>query len=353
MQRVTIIGLGLIGGSLGLALRRWAEANATGGKPALDVTGFDLDIEQQQYAQRIKAIDRGSWDLAKAVQSADIVILATPVAAMRETFETIAPHLKAGATVIDTGSTKADVVAWADALLPREVAFVGGHPMAGKSQSIEGADADLFKGATWVVTPSVRANDDAIRNALGLVAAVGAEPFFVDPVEHDAYVAGISHLPLIVSTALVQTVTKDASWRDMKSLTAGGFRDVSRLAAGSPEMHRDILLTNRAAITRWIDSYVETLTQLRTDLQKDDDAARPALTDFFTEARDARADWSTQTTREGELLQGTASELSTEGLGDQMGRMLLGGLAKRRRGISGRDRRDRATAGRDDKRSPR
>ncbi|MDQ3780490.1 MAG: prephenate dehydrogenase, partial [Chloroflexota bacterium] len=316
-------------------------------------TGFDLDIEQQQYAQRIKAIDRGSWDLAKAVQSADIVILATPVAAMRETFETIAPHLKAGATVIDTGSTKTDVVAWADALLPREVAFVGGHPMAGKSQSIEGADADLFKGATWVVTPSVRANDDAIRNALGLVAAVGAEPFFVDPVEHDAYVAGISHLPLIVSTALVQTVTKDASWRDMKSLTAGGFRDVSRLAAGSPEMHRDILLTNRAAITRWIDSYVETLTQLRAALQKADDAARPALTDFFTEARDARADWSTQTTREGELLQGTASELSTEGLGDQMGRMLLGGLAKRRRGISSRDRRDRATAGRDDERSPR
>lgn len=343
MQRVTIIGLGLIGGSVGLGLRRWSAANASGGQAALEVTGFDTDLEQQGYAQKIKAVDRTAWDLARAVQNADIVLLATPVAAMRDTFEAIAPHLRPGTTVTDTGSTKADVLAWADALLPRTVAFVGGHPMAGKAQSIEGAEADLFKGATWVVTPSVRAGEEAVRNVLGLVAALEAEPFFVDPGEHDAFVAGISHLPFVVSAALMRTVSQDASWRDMKGLTAGGFRDVSRLAAGSPAMHRDILLTNRAAVTRWLDAYLATLNDLRAALQRDDEAAAPTLTAFFEEARDARAEWSTQTTREGELLQGTAAELSTEGLQDQMGRMLLGGFARRRRG--GPDRGAKAATG--------
>lgn len=335
MQQVTIIGLGLIGGSIGLGLRRWAETNRTDGKPALEVTGFDTDLEQQQHAQKLKAVDRAAWDLSKAVADADLVVLAIPVAAMRETFATIAPRLKAGATITDAGSTKADVLRWADELLPRSVGFVGGHPMAGKTQSIEGAEADLFKGATWCVAPSVRAGDEAVRTVLGMVAALGAEPFFVDPAEHDAFVAGVSHLPFVLSAALMRTVSRDPSWRDMKSLTAGGFRDVSRLAAGSPEMHRDILLTNRHAVGRWLDQFQATLDELRADLRRADEGGEAALTDFFTQARDARAEWSTQTTREGELLQGTAAELSSEGFSNQMGRMLLGGFARRRRPDAG------------------
>ena len=342
MQRVTIVGLGLVGGSIGLGLRRWAETNAGGGRPALEITGFDTDLEQQGYAQKIKAVDRGAWDLAKAVQDADLVVLATPVAAMEETFEAIGPHLKRGAAVTDTGSTKANVLRWADERLPRGVDFVGGHPMAGKTQSIEGAEVGLFVGATWCVTPSVRASEEGIRTVLGLVAALGAEPFFVDPSEHDAFVAGVSHLPFVVSAALMRTVSQDPSWRDMKGLTASGFRDVSRLAAGSPAMHRDILLTNREAVTRWLDAYLATLTELRGTLQRDPADAGTALTDFFTEARDARAEWSTQTTREGELLQGTASDLAPEGMSEQMGRMLLGGFARRRRGTP--DRGGRAAA---------
>ncbi|MDQ3412968.1 MAG: prephenate dehydrogenase/arogenate dehydrogenase family protein [Chloroflexota bacterium] len=330
MQRITIIGMGLIGGSIGLGLRRWAAANKTGNQPALEVTGFDTDLEQQQYAQKLKAIDRGAWDLSKAVQDADIVVIATPVAAMKETFETIAPNLKQGATVTDVGSTKAEVLQWADAIFPAGVDFVGGHPMAGKTQSIEGADADLFTGATWCVAPSVRASDEAVRNVLGMIAALNAESFFVDPVEHDGFVAGVSHLPFVVSSALMNTVSKNSSWRDMKTLTASGFRDVSRLAAGSPAMHRDILLTNREAVLRWLNEYIATLIDVRDTLTADGDKAAPALTEFFTQARDARAEWSTQTTREGELLQGTGGELTSESMGQQMGRMLLGGLARRK-----------------------
>ena len=337
MQRVTIVGLGLIGGSIGLGLRKWADANRVDGKPALEVTGFDADLDHQNHAQKLGAVDRTAWDLAKVIPETDLVIVTTPVVAMRETFEAIAPRLRSGTTVVDTGSTKAQVLRWADAILPRTVSFVGSHPMAGKTDSIEGADADLFQGATWCVCPSVRASEEAIRNVLGMIAALRAEPYFVDPTEHDAYVAGVSHLPFVVSSALMNTVSSDPSWRDMRTLTAGGFRDVSRLASGSPAMYRDILLTNREAVTRWLDAYVADLQRFRADLQRDDDAAGPALSRYFESARDARASWSTQTTREGELLQDTAAELGPENFSEHITRMFIGNLGRKRRPGNGKN----------------
>jgi prephenate dehydrogenase len=163
------------------------------------------------------------------------------------------------------------------------------------------------------------------------VAAAGAEPYFIDPHEHDAYVAGVSHLPFVLSAALMNAVSRDASWRDMKSLTASGFRDATRLAAGNPNMHRDILLTNRESVTRWIDAFQQTLSERRQALTGDEEAAAAALDAYLNEARDARALWSTQVTRDGELLQGTAAELQPESVSDHMGRMFLGGFAKRLR----------------------
>ncbi|MBA3338064.1 MAG: prephenate dehydrogenase/arogenate dehydrogenase family protein [Chloroflexia bacterium] len=350
-QRVSIIGLGLIGGSIGLGLRRWSSTSpgAKGSSGGLEIVGFDADLEQQRYAKKIGAVDRTEWDLQSAIRDADIVVLATPVGAMRTVFEDISSRLKAGSVVTDTGSTKVQVLDWAKELLPTTVSFVGGHPMAGKAQSIEAAEADLFKGATWCVAPSINASDDAVRNVLGLIAALEAEAYFIDPHEHDAYVAGVSHLPFVLSAALVRTVATDPSWRDMKSLTAGGFRDMSRLAAGSPAMHRDILRTNRDAILRWIDQFQSNLQDMRTAIATESDATTPELEGFLIDARDARADWSTQTRREGELLQSTAAELAPDSIGDQMGRMLLGGLGRRRGKLNerlaaaekGRDQRDR------------
>jgi prephenate dehydrogenase len=331
MQRVLIIGLGLIGGSIGLALRRWANERKTDGRAPLEVTGFDTNLDHQRAAEKMGAVDRGAWDLAKAAREADVVVVATPVLAMRDVFADLAPQLREGAIVTDTASTKANVLAWAAERLPRGVDFVGGHPMAGKTQSIEGAEADLFAGATWCIAPAVTASEDAVRTVLGLVAACGAEAFFVDPHEHDGYVAGVSHLPFILSATLMNAVSRDPSWRDMKSLTAGGFRDTTRLAAGSPAMHRDILLTNREAVARWIDAFSATLADFRRSLTADDESAGPALDAYFNEARDARALWATQTTREGELLQGTAAELQPESVSEHMGRMFLGGFAKRLR----------------------
>ncbi len=339
MQHVTIIGLGLIGGSIGLGLRRWSSQNAKGGADALEITGFDTDLEQQSYAKKISAVDKTEWNLVNTVKNADIVVVATPVLATREIFTDIAPHLKSGAVVTDVGSTKAQVLAWADEILPRTVSFIGGHPMAGKSQSIEAAEADLFKAATWCVCPSVNASEEAIRNILGIIAAVAAEPYFVDPNEHDAFVAGVSHLPFVLSAAVMRAVSTDGSWRDMKTLSATGFRDITRLAGGSPAMHRDIVVTNREAIGRWLDTYIAALQDVRQTIASDADDAPETLLAFFDQARDARAEWATQTNREGELLQSTESELTAAGnISDQLGRMLFGGLGRGRKNMLDRNR---------------
>ncbi len=331
MQRVVVVGLGLIGGSIGLGLKRWSTEQAKSGNQPLQVIGFDTDLEQQNFAKKLNAVDKTEWRLPSAIEGADIVVLCTPVGEMKELLTDIAGNLKPGAIVTDVGSTKADVVKWADEILPEGVFFVGGHPMAGKSVSIEGADPDLFKGATWCVTPSIKADDASIRNVLGMITALGAEAFFVDPAEHDAYVAGISHLPFVLAATLTNTLGTDSSWKDMKSLTAGGFKDMTRLASGSSAMHRDIVISNKEAVLRWIDQFQRELSSLRETIADESSENRQKdLTQFFESARDIRAEWSTQTTREGSLLQQTGSELGMDGVGDQMSRMFFGSLFKRR-----------------------
>lgn len=325
MQHVTIIGLGLIGGSIGLALRRWSAANGN----ALHVTGFDDDMGRQTQARKMGAVDDTEWSLTKAVENADLVIVATPVGSMREVFENIGDKLKPGAIVTDTGSTKTDVLQWAKAL-PGHVHFIGGHPMAGKAESLDAADPNLFVGATWVVCPSVTASESAIKNVLGIIAAANAEAFFVDPVEHDSYVAGISHLPFLVAATLVDAVTADASWRDMKSLAASGFKDSTRLALGSPAMHRDILMTNSDAVVRWIDQMIASLQQSRSLLTGDGETASQELLDFLTRAQDERAKLEVRESRSSEQ-RSEGNGLETQSMSDQVGRMFLGGFGRKRK----------------------
>lgn len=323
MQQVTIIGLGLIGGSIGMALKRWSAQNGD----ALRIIGYDADMDKQNLAKSRNAVDGTTWNLGEAVKNADIVILATPVGAMKELFEDIGPSLKYGTIVTDTGSTKADVLRWAE-VLPDTVSFVGGHPMAGKSESLEGADPDLFKGATWIVTPSPTASESAIKNVLGLIAAVDAEAFFTEPEEHDAYVGGISHLPMVMAAALVKTATGNNSWRDMRTMASTGFRDTTRLALGSPEMHRDISLTNRESLTRWIDQMIGTLEEFKGHLaEPDEEVAREKVHVFFAEAQEQRARAETTPVRSAEQ----DSDLQGETVGQTVGRMFFGGLARRDR----------------------
>ena len=143
--------------------------------------------------------------------------------------------------------------------------------------------------------------------------------------------AGVSHLPFVLAATLTNALGTDSSWKDMKSLTAGGFKDMTRLASGSPVMHRDIVLTNRAAILRWIDQFQAELNAVRDLIARESIEGREAeIEQYFGKARDIRAEWSTQVTREGELLQQTGSEHGMEGVGDQMSRMFFGSLFRRR-----------------------
>lgn len=331
MQRMAIVGLGLIGSSIGLGLRRWSAENTRDGQPALEIIGFDSSLDRQSQAKKIGAVDRTEWELRKVVENADVVVLAAPVLALEEILGDIAPLLKHGTAVTDVASTKSEVLAWANRILPRTVSFVGGHPMAGKESSIEGADGDLFRGATWCICPAVTATEESIRTVLGMVNALGAEPYFVDPDEHDAYVAGISHLPFVAASALMNTLANDPSWRDMKTLTAGGFRDMTRLASGSPEMHRDVVMTNRAAVQRWLGAYIAELQGFESRLAGDESNARDELLAFFTDGRDRRAEWAVQTSREAELLGPSATSGEGDGFSGQMGRMLFGGFMRKPR----------------------
>ena len=326
MQQVAVLGLGLIGASIGLGLRQWAAAQR--GETPLQVTGYDADLHRQRQAKAMKAIDHEARDLPAAIRQADLVILATPIGAMLELMRDCAPHLKTGATVIDVASVKAPVLAWAREVLPTTVSFVGTHPMAGGTGSTEAARADLFAGARWCVTPSVRANDEAIEITLGLIAALGARSYFVDAHEHDGLVAAISHLPFTTAAALVQAVTADPAWREMKLLAAGGFRDTTRVAEGSPVMHRDIALANSAALTRWLDLTIEEFGRVRALVAAEDAAG---LLTYFEQAQDQRLRWRLDRERETEDADAQRSMPDVPTLGDSMQQMFFGGLGRRRR----------------------
>ncbi|MCK4964855.1 MAG: prephenate dehydrogenase/arogenate dehydrogenase family protein [Dehalococcoidia bacterium] len=255
-MRITIIGLGLIGGSVGLALRR-AEAS-------FEVVGFARRPEVASRALELGAVDRTEGSLISAVKDADLVLIATPTMAIKEILAEIGGSLREGSIVTDAASTKAKVMDWAEEALPPSVSFIGGHPMAGKETSgIEAADVDLFQGCTYCLIAGRGAAKEARDTVAGLVRQIGATPLFIDASEHDSLVAGISHLPLIMSVALIEATAKSPSWPEMARLATSGFRDLTRLASGDPRMSRDICLTNREPIIHWIDDYIEEMRALR------------------------------------------------------------------------------------------
>src|SRR6266516_2255875 len=279
-QRVAIIGLGLIGGSIGLALHK--------AKAVQQVVGYDLGKGISSHARKIGAIDEPYSAIDDAVRGAELIILATPVGAMRSLLQSIAPVATPGAVVTDVASTKAQVISWAEEFLPSSVSFVGGHPMTGKELSgVEAADASLFQGHIYCLTPTARTRPVAINKVSALIEALGARVRFLEPAEHDGQVAGISHLTFVASIALMNTVAEGPAWGDAAMLAAGGFRDISRLAAGNPEMYRDICLKNGEALTRWLNEYIATLTTLRNRIAEHD----RSLDETFSEAQQLRLEW--------------------------------------------------------------
>jgi prephenate dehydrogenase len=287
MIRITIIGMGLIGTSLGMAIRQADVKEAPLGQTV--ITGYDRNRHATGDARGRLAIDREARTLEEALREAQLVIVAAPAQSIREIFAEIASLLPNGAVVTDVASTKTQVMEWARELLPITVDFVGGHPMAGKEQSgARAAELALFNGAIYCLTPAPRARQPAVDMVEAMVRQIGAKIYYIDPAEHDAYVAGVSHMPFLLSTTLVELVSRSPGWKEMAALAATGFRDISRLASGDPEMHRDICLTNRVAISRWLEEAAQLLLDVRDQIEADD---ATQLLDLFAHARAAREQW--------------------------------------------------------------
>ena len=285
MQKVLIIGLGLIGGSLGLALRHASNHADT---RLYEITGYDRSAERLQKASQMGAIDRASDALPAAVQQAQVVILATPALAVHQLLGEIAPCLRAGTIITDTASTKAAIMRWAAELLPADIPFIGGHPMAGATGSLDAARPDLFHDATYCLTPGAAPDPEAMETLHDIIHALGATPLLIDAATHDRCVAAISHVPFLASVALVEMLTNDANIDLMSRLASSGFRDTTRLAAGDPTMYHDISLTNREAILAWLDAYSQQLQALRQLLATTDEAGDSRLKRFFEQARQQR-----------------------------------------------------------------
>jgi prephenate dehydrogenase len=258
--RVAIVGLGLMGGSLAGALKRRGACR--------EVRGVARREETIKEAIGRGFIHGGTCDLAEGVEQADLIVLATSVRTILELILQVGSLAPAGCLVMDLGSTKARIVEGMEAL-PPHVQAVGGHPMCGKEVSgIEAADADLYQGATFVLTPLRQGSGQALRRtspealtlAQELVEAVGARPLLMDAERHDRLVAVVSHLPYLLSVGLVATAEAVAAEDEMVwELIASGFRDTSRLAASDVTMMLDILLTNRQAVGEMLARFAQQL----------------------------------------------------------------------------------------------
>jgi prephenate dehydrogenase len=290
-QKIAIIGVGLLGGSIGLAVKRRRLAR--------EVAGFVRRPESLKDCEKAGAVDYATTDLLAAVSDADLVILCTPLSQMRSRVAEMLPALKRGAMVTDVGSVKAGVVRELESLVQKSGAhFVGSHPMAGAEKTgARAARADLFENAVCVVTPAKKSNAAAVRKVEEFWKSLGARTLRMAPEQHDALVSRSSHLPHIVAAALANLVLAPARPEFQSALCANGFRDTTRIASGSPEMWRDIILANRENLRVVLDDFVRELQKVQALLRvqrvrallRAADARK--LEEFLATAKHRRDNW--------------------------------------------------------------
>jgi prephenate dehydrogenase len=272
----------LIGGSFSLALRKAGAVT--------EVVGFGRSATTLNEAKQLGILDRIGSDVEREVCDADIVLVATPVAQMSDIFKRIAPHLGANTLVTDGGSTKGDVVAAARANLGSKLSqFIPAHPIAGGEKSgASAALADLYQGKRVVLTPLKENSNDAVAHIRKAWEICGANVSELTAEQHDTVFAAVSHLPHLLSFALVHDLAKRDNKDQLLSFAASGFRDFTRIAASSPEMWRDICMANRDALMVELQQYAAELYVLHQALESNDAAK---LEEIFSLAREVRSAW--------------------------------------------------------------
>lgn len=261
IKRVTIIGLGLLGGSLAMAIKR-------AGLP-VTLVGTSRRAATVKKALKRRLIDEGVLDHKAAVKGADLVFVCTPINRIVPTIREISSALKNGAIVTDVGSTKATIVSGAEKILKGRAFFIGGHPMAGTERTgLDAALPDLFVSRPYILTPTGNTNKRALGELEAFIKELKVKTIKFSPETQDKLVAGISHLPLVVATALVNAIASQKDNKKFASVASSGFRDTTRVASGDPELGVDIFLTNKNAVGSMISSFKKSLSTLEAKIRK-------------------------------------------------------------------------------------
>jgi len=282
--RITIVGLGLVGNSIGLALK------AQSGN--YEVVGHDKEPEAAGKARKMGAVDGTEWNLISACEAADLVVLALPVAAIKDTLATIASELKPGCIVTDTATVKEPVMQWAAELLPESVSFVGGNPIlasagaAAAEGGVEAASPALLDGAQYCLTPASTADPAAVHTVSDMVMAMGAQPYFLDAAEHDGLMAWINHLPATLGATLMQTASTASSWPEMRRLAGGTFAGATLDLGGDAVSLASLLLGNAENLSRLMALFQERLDALRQMVEAGDEEALQEFLGGLVETRE-------------------------------------------------------------------
>ena len=262
LKNITVIGLGLIGGSLALSLK-----NIDNG---FIITGYDIESDAMNIAKYRNIIDISAGNYKEAVCNADLIIIATPVSKIVEVVNNIKNYLKKETIITDVGSAKEKIVRSVSEILPEDVFFIGGHPMAGsENEGILSATPDLFRNTFYILTPTDKTITEPLVKLHSLFTRIGAKVISIDPVEHDVNVALISHLPHVLSTNLVDMIDdRQKKLKNLFKLCAGGFRDMTRIAASNIKMWLDISLENKDELIESVDCYIRYLRKFKENLKK-------------------------------------------------------------------------------------
>ena len=262
-QKVTIIGIGLIGGSLAWALKKPGEVT--------EIFGVDLNEKAVDYALQEGIIDRGSNEIEKGVKESEIIVIATHVGLIPGIAKSVFTLASKGSLITDVGSVKEKIIRDIEVSLPSHLYFVGGHPIAGTERSsVWAADYRLFQGKRCVLTPTQKTQTDALAKAKSLWEIVGAEVFTMDPQTHDRVFAYVSHLPHAVAYALLNAVALEKEPDNILEFAGGGLRDYTRIGASSPDMWSDIFLANKKNVIEALEAFKGVLENIRLMIERED-----------------------------------------------------------------------------------
>lgn len=315
--RIAIIGLGLIGGSIGLALKK--------SKLDLEVIGHDKDLGVAGRAVKRGAVDKTEWNLISACERASLIVLAMPLDGIRDTLAALRSHLTPGTLITDTAMTKVPVLQWASEL-PSSVEFVGGNPIINpkreiSGQGIDAADATLLQDATYCLVPSVSASAQAIDVMSGFVNVLGAKPYFIEAAEHDGLMAGVHHLPALLATAYASSIVTEQGWIERSKVAGATFRATMDLVPTDKQAASLQFLAHREDLMRWIDQSIVKLRELRAWLATENTDALGALVQTIA---DERAKWQS-----GQLDRGALPAPDMTQVSGSFERLFLGGLSDR------------------------